>query len=446
MRLHACSKWYAILTVFITTGVAWADDVQDQLDAMKGKYRQAMDRASKQLEESIVQTIKKLAAEGKVDELTSLSREREAFLKSGALPTSETLAAAVAAYQADTARFRKVMMGFYTQAVQQYTRQLKIDEATRVDNELKTFQASHRLPAPPRTSIGSPAAAADPIAAALQQASATHEAEYETFKREMLDTLDDELKRAAAAGDLLKVKEVQKLKEEFNERGVLKSVEDAVLQRAYARYSANANSSVTRLEAAYKKTIRDYLRKSRAKEAHELQAKLWQGVGLASRKWVTVFHSADPSRWLEEHSGADSYSLSLDEVPADIQALRLRRVDTGEHVILPLAHDQLNKNVVQGAIGWSGDNLKHEVARRFGVYRTDVRGESRGMVVVGRQGFTPFTGWGFGSRHNIDDRQAYVWAGREIAPTPFEIAVTSSPLDEQEARFLLVPIDQKSDR
>ena len=59
------------------------------------------------------------------------------------------------------------------------------------------------------------------------------------------------------------------------------------------------------------------------------------------------------------------------------------------------------------------------------------------MVTIGRDGFTPFAGWGFGTRANVDDRQAYSWSGREIPPTAFEIAVTAEPLDAEESRFLL---------
>ncbi|QEL16266.1 serine/threonine protein kinase [Limnoglobus roseus] len=66
---------------------------------------------------------------------------------------------------------------------------------------------------------------------------------------------------------------------------------------------------------------------------------------------------------------------------------------------------------------------------------------STGDIAVCHIGRDDFTGSGFGHKVRSDDKQYYVWKGKEIPPTAFEIAVTGRSLSGEERRQLAVPDD-----
>lgn len=67
--------------------------------------------------------------------------------------------------------------------------------------------------------------------------------------------------------------------------------------------------------------------------------------------------------------------------------------------------------------------------------------EWRGAISVMHTG-KDHAGSGFGHKQFVDDKQYYCWRGKEIAPTTFEIAVTSDPLNEIERANLLTKGDR----
>ena len=47
------------------------------------------------------------------------------------------------------------------------------------------------------------------------------------------------------------------------------------------------------------------------------------------------------------------------------------------------------------------------------------------------------SGWGFGNHAQVNDKQAYGWAGNEIGVTVFEISVKAGPLTKSEKENLV---------
>jgi hypothetical protein len=122
--------------------------------------------------------------------------------------------------------------------------------------------------------------------------------------------------------------------------------------------------------------------------------------------------------------------------------LRLRRMDTGEALILPLSFAELRNGQPPSATKgtcWNGTAKKEWQGRHLGIaqgrrQRFPIPKETIG-VMSDRLEF--FSGSGFGHKCFVNDKQYYCWRGKEISRTFFEIAVTEEPLTPQEKRCLV---------
>ncbi len=161
--------------------------------------------------------------------------------------------------------------------------------------------------------------------------------------------------------------------------------------------------------------------------------------GPAPRGWTVLFRSDDPSVWNTD-SPAPRFAMPACRAHSRVRYLRLKRMDTGEMLILPITRDQLLQQPRppgENEQGWNGTAKDEYGGCHLGIIQGPRTGQREVIAVMNEGG--PFLGSGFGHKVHVDDRQYCCWQGKEIARTAFEIAVTADPLSEEEKRFLSVP-------
>lgn len=156
--------------------------------------------------------------------------------------------------------------------------------------------------------------------------------------------------------------------------------------------------------------------------------------------WMTIFHSSDPSIWNKDVKDSKAgYAVPISDVPGNIRYLRMQAaIRKTAPVIVPMTKARLLKQNAEGRYGWDGTNRKGWNGYHLGIYDTNARPKSPGLICVAviRRGNNRL-GWGFGHRNNLDDRQGYSWAGIPIRKTAFEISVKAGHLTPKEVKLLL---------
>jgi hypothetical protein len=161
-------------------------------------------------------------------------------------------------------------------------------------------------------------------------------------------------------------------------------------------------------------------------------------------RWTILFRSADPALWDTDARGANGKQIAipLKWAPATFKYLRLRRMDTGAAIIIPLTRDQLeNAKLPKSEAGtwWNGSNKDEYKGRHLGIVQgpRNKWPELKDLVAVMNDGWDGFGGSGFGHKCFFNDGQHYCWRGREIGWTVFEIAVSDGPLGSNEMGSLV---------
>lgn len=156
-------------------------------------------------------------------------------------------------------------------------------------------------------------------------------------------------------------------------------------------------------------------------------------------KWVVLFRSRNPAHWDRQIDANGSYAIPLNEAPAGVRFLRLTRESNERYVIVGITKEQLaNDGPLNDTYGWVGTGFHNWNAHHLGIYKLDAR-TSKGQITIMHLGGARSgrSGWGFGHRCGVDDRQGCSWAGQEILPSTFEIAVKCGDLTEAEKKHLL---------
>jgi hypothetical protein len=157
------------------------------------------------------------------------------------------------------------------------------------------------------------------------------------------------------------------------------------------------------------------------------------------RGWIVIFCSHDPSIWdTDTDRGARDFAIPVAKVPADIGYLRMA-ASPRQFVIIAVTKDKLSAVSVStsGNFGWNGTKPLNWNAYALGIYNK-AWFNKHGTVSTWYSGpGAGYSGWGFGPRAWIDDRQGYVWAGQEVAPTVLQISVKSDALSPSESPALL---------
>jgi hypothetical protein len=89
-------------------------------------------------------------------------------------------------------------------------------------------------------------------------------------------------------------------------------------------------------------------------------------------RWTILFRSDDPSLWGKNvrNSRGEQIAIPLKYAPAKFRYLRLRRMDTGEDLILPLTRSQLQNGKPgssEAAFWWNGTAKEEWEGRHLGI-------------------------------------------------------------------------------
>lgn len=160
----------------------------------------------------------------------------------------------------------------------------------------------------------------------------------------------------------------------------------------------------------------------------------------AATRWRVLFRSTKPALWNTNTQSAGDFALPLRSAPADTRYLRLRRMDTGDALVIPMTRDRLGRADPRGRpVRWNGEGKEEYGGYHLGIAEgPPVRWlEGKGTVGVLMDAFSANPGSGFGHAHHIENGgQRYAWQGKEIQPTAFEVAVTAEELQAAERKWL----------
>ena len=151
-------------------------------------------------------------------------------------------------------------------------------------------------------------------------------------------------------------------------------------------------------------------------------------------EWQIIFRSDDATVWnTDRPTGMLSFAVPLSKVGGPVRYLKLTRRDTSQFVIIPINAMSLDRATSIGkTYGWQGEKYNYGgKATCVGIYSRTLRKSSQRVCIT-----YSYTGWGFGY-HRPTKAQGWVWAGKTIDKTSFEIAVFNGDLTPEEAKVLL---------
>ena len=101
----------------------------------------------------------------------------------------------------------------------------------------------------------------------------------------------------------------------------------------------------------------------------------------APKGWMVLFRLADPSVWNTDSPDEAKFAMPVAHAPKDIRYLRLKRMDTGETLIVSVRHADLAQTPKQMPdhqdFVWNGAANEMHRARHLGIAETrPVRGMS----------------------------------------------------------------------
>jgi hypothetical protein len=168
--------------------------------------------------------------------------------------------------------------------------------------------------------------------------------------------------------------------------------------------------------------------------------------GPAPKDWTVLFRSSKPRLWNSESAGED-FAIPLEQAHPTVQYLRLKRMDTGDFLIVPASFEQLSRNDKPNPIDghwWNGTAQEAWGGRLLGIVQApSYANDQHDIVGLFHDHDRTYSGSGFGWKTHVNDRTHYGWQGREIPKTAFEIAVKCTPLTEEERRFLAAPASEE---
>jgi hypothetical protein len=164
--------------------------------------------------------------------------------------------------------------------------------------------------------------------------------------------------------------------------------------------------------------------------------------GPAPKGWTVLMRSDDPSVWNTDSPGRQ-FAIPVCRAHSKVSHLRLKRIDTGDTLIVPITRNQLARpaNSPQDKqVLWNGSARKEYGGYHLGlIQKPSMRWHE--VISVMNDGAGSYAGSGFGHKLGVDKDQYYCWQGAEIPKTAFEVAVSADPLTEEEKRFVASPVD-----
>jgi hypothetical protein len=171
------------------------------------------------------------------------------------------------------------------------------------------------------------------------------------------------------------------------------------------------------------------------------------GPGARAAEWTVIFRGDDPKSWNTDsgdESADNGFAIALKSAPKTVHYLRLKRMDSGDAVIVAITRLQLGRSGgIQGDLIWTGNSGVRGPAdnqcRLLGIARKSWPTGDGDLLVNRARGEADkgYRGWGFSKAASSDTTQTYSWNGDPIGKTIFEIAVTDDDLTEEERKLLL---------
>jgi hypothetical protein len=160
------------------------------------------------------------------------------------------------------------------------------------------------------------------------------------------------------------------------------------------------------------------------------------------RRWQILFRSKNPALWNTDTQTAADFAQPLRSTPPNTRYLRLRRMDTGEAIIISMTRGRIAGVDHQGqgpTVRWNGSGKDEHGGYHLGIAEGQavkwLKGD--GVIAILMDGWDANQGSGFGHAHNVKNSgQRFAWLGKEIKPTAFEVAVTTADLTEAERKWL----------
>ena len=275
--------------------------------------------------------------------------------------------------------------------------------------------------------------ASNPITAQLQSVVSAEIQAILAARKSLVKVMDAQVIALATAG---KVDDIQKLraakeKVEHGDISLVSELENDAIATAISEYKVAITAPQGRLIAEYGAAIG----KAREEDNVELLTNLTRerdaGFELTAQTWIVVFRSADPSHWNSSYSNGNDLAVSISSIPDSVRSLRLRRMDNGAAVVIPMSKAWLTDEHTDEStkVGWIAKNSDYWKSRRLGIFRTNkqLRDAPSGTVLVSSGSFSRgYAGWGFGHTDNRSNLpQGFTWNGVSLGPTVFEIAVSN---------------------
>lgn len=166
--------------------------------------------------------------------------------------------------------------------------------------------------------------------------------------------------------------------------------------------------------------------------------------------WMVLFRADDPALWNTDAANPDianGFAGGLDKAPAVVVYLRMKRMDTGETIIVPMNHASLLGDVnINDVMLWAGGvqtwNKQAKPVKFVGIadpaFPASKAGDLYLWIPKDKQD-AGFGGWGFAKAVGSEEGPRLEWAGTEIPKTVLEIAVKEKPLTPAERGDLLIP-------
>ena len=172
------------------------------------------------------------------------------------------------------------------------------------------------------------------------------------------------------------------------------------------------------------------------KKATLIQSEIAKQIGEGKldetdKKWVVIFRSSNSRHWNEDVNDTDHFAVKLSNAPPKIRYLRMRRVDTEDMVIIPLASASLGATAEGQFWKWNGVLTQAVNAHQFGIGIKGKEG-APGVAWITNAG----RGYGFAHVHT-DGGPTWAWAGERTEKITIEISVTTGSLAAKERARLL---------
>jgi hypothetical protein len=316
-----------ILSISFCPCLAIADPTKDELDLARHVYDYVVSKATADLTSAFDVQIKAISQTGNLDAVQQLRAQRTAFVSSTTIPTSAAMRSAVAQYQQTSMSAEAALRTAYENAVSDYTKAGKFDDAEMVRHAMNQRFISQQ-PAANVNGMGNASGPTTIPADGIMDNLKASKAEFvRTVLKAHLETLgviDAKAKAAADNGNLDAYKQLAALSDKVKSEIVVPSnVKDTDIRIADAKFREKASAAYDKLQVDYQGAISALTKARRIEEAEVVQAELGEGgwfrayVGRPEvidllqlidvrrdtirKGWVLKEGVLQPTRWDDDH-------------------------------------------------------------------------------------------------------------------------------------------------